>query len=102
MSFYRQLPDKKQIELTVRETPNSSKNQIVDVVEGALKIKLKAPPVDGEANEELIRFISKWLKVAKSDIILQKGSTSKNKKLLLPLDESVQNKLEELLQSYTK
>ena len=96
MSFYRLLPDKNQIELTVRAAPNSSKNQIVDVIEGALKIKLKAPPVDGEANEELIRFISKWLKVAKSDIILQKGSTSKNKKLLVPQSESVLNRLEEL------
>ena len=96
MSFYRQLPDKNKIELTVRAAPNSSKSQLMDVIEDAIKIKLKAPPVDGEANEELIRFISKWLKVAKSDIILQKGLASKNKKLLLPLNEAVLAKLEEI------
>lgn len=93
MNFYQINEAKRQIELTVRAAPNSSKNQIVGTLDGALKIKLKAPPVDGEANAELVHFLSKWLKIPKSEIILQKGETSKNKKLLLPLSDLTLEKL---------
>ncbi len=97
MSFYQINEAKGQIELVVRAAPNSSKNEVIGVIENALKIKLKAPPVDGEANEELVRFLSKWLKVAKSEIILQKGTTSKNKKLILPICDSVVQKLNDVV-----
>lgn len=96
MSFYRLIEAKGQIELIIRAAPNASKNEIIGVIEGALKIKLKAPPVDGEANKELIAFVSKWLKVSKSDIILEKGATSKNKKILLPSSSSIIEKLKEV------
>jgi uncharacterized protein (TIGR00251 family) len=45
----------------------------------ALKIRLKAPPVDGEANAELIRFLSKHFKIPKSRISIIRGETSKKK-----------------------
>jgi len=93
MSFYTINEAKKQIELTVRAAPNSSRNEVVGEIENSIKIKLKAPPVDGEANNELVNFLSKWLKVSKSDIIIQRGGASKNKKILLPLNEAVLEKL---------
>jgi hypothetical protein len=96
MNFYRQIDDKGVIELLIKAAPNSSKSEVVGITEDALKIKLKAPPVDGEANEELVRFLSKWLKVAKSDIIIHKGSASKNKKIVLPLNEQIIEKLKEI------
>ena len=43
--------------LTLKITPRSSKNEIVgELANGIIKIKLKAPPVDDEANKELIKF----------------------------------------------
>ena len=61
-------------------TPNSSKNEIGETMaDGTIKIRLKAPPVDGKANEELIKFLSKEWKIPKTKIIIQKGLTSKNK-----------------------
>jgi hypothetical protein len=61
-------------------TPNSSKNEIGETMaDGTIKIKLKAPPVDGKANEELLKFLSKEWKVPKSKITILKGLTSKNK-----------------------
>jgi uncharacterized protein (TIGR00251 family) len=48
-----------------------------------LKIKIKSPPVDGAANTELIKFISKSLKISKSQIHLVRGDTSRNKDLYL-------------------
>ncbi len=48
-----------------------------------LKIKLKAPPVDGAANEALIAFISKHFKVPKSKIEIVAGHTAKQKTVLI-------------------
>ena len=60
--------------------PRSSENKIVGESEdGVLKIKLTAPPVEGEANKKLIEFLSKEWGMAKSKIQIIKGEKSKNK-----------------------
>ncbi len=48
-----------------------------------LKIRLAAPPVDGEANEELVRFLAKTLGIAKSQISLLRGHQSKQKDVVI-------------------
>ena len=48
-----------------------------------LKVRIAAPPVDGEANIEVIGFFAKLLKTPKSHISLVRGETSKRKDLLL-------------------
>jgi len=63
----------------VRVQPNASRNEIVGVVEGALRVRLTAPPVEGAANKECIRFLSKKLHLAKSRITLVKGERSRDK-----------------------
>ncbi|MCK9361397.1 DUF167 domain-containing protein [Patescibacteria group bacterium] len=74
--------------LTVRVVPNSSKTEITGwMADGALKIKLAAPPVDGEANRELISYLAKTLKLSKSDVEITNGQTSKKKTLRLPLEQ---------------
>ena len=65
----------------VRVLPKSSKSEIADESGGALKIKLKSPPVDGAANAELIKLLSKTFGVSKSEIRIISGETSKNKQL---------------------
>ncbi|MDD3023925.1 MAG: DUF167 domain-containing protein, partial [Syntrophomonadaceae bacterium] len=52
----------------VKVQPRSSRNQIVGEQDGALKIKLTAPPVDGEANQALIAFLSRFFGVAKKNV----------------------------------
>lgn len=70
--------------IKVKITPCSSKNEIAEEMsDGTIKIRLKAPPVDGEANEELIKFLSKEWKIPKSNIIIKSGKTSKNKTLII-------------------
>jgi uncharacterized protein (TIGR00251 family) len=61
--------------------PKSSKNEIVGPHNGMLKIKITAPPVDGEANQALIEFLSKYLKIAKREITIVKGETGRQKTL---------------------
>ena len=80
--------------LNIKAQPNSSKNKIAGIYGDALKINIKAPAVEGAANKELIKFISKTFKIPKSEIEI-KGETSKKKVLILPLNE----KLNEFLQS---
>lgn len=63
--------------------PNAPKSQIIGEHNGALKIKIKAPPVDGKANEEIVRFLSKKLELSKSKIEILKGDKSKLKKVLI-------------------
>ena len=67
------------IRFKVRVQPRSSKNQIVGDTEGALKVKLTAPPVEGEANQALIAYLATVFKVAKRDIVLAKGELSRHK-----------------------
>lgn len=82
--------------LAVKVTPNASKNQISGIEGDALKIKIAAAPEKGEANEELIRFVAKWLGIAKSNIQLIQGATSRHKRLFIKgLKElDITNKLE--------
>lgn len=65
--------------LEVKVQPRSSRNQIVGEQEGALKVKLTAPPVDGEANQALINFLARLLGIPKRDITILKGETSRLK-----------------------
>ncbi|PKM76331.1 MAG: YggU family protein [Firmicutes bacterium HGW-Firmicutes-15] len=67
------------VRLEVRVQPRSSRNQVVGEQSGALKVKLTAPPVDGEANAALVAFLSGYLKIPRKDINLIKGETSRNK-----------------------
>jgi uncharacterized protein (TIGR00251 family) len=65
--------------LPVRIQPRASKDEIVGEYNGALKIKLTAPPVEGEANKRCIEFLSKRFKIAKSCLEIIKGEKSKDK-----------------------
>ncbi|MGI8787573.1 MAG: DUF167 domain-containing protein [Pyrinomonadaceae bacterium] len=66
---------------SVRVVPRASKSEIVGEMNGALKIKINAPPVDGAANAELIKVLSKKFNVPKSAIEILKGQTSKTKQI---------------------
>ncbi len=68
---------KKIISVTV--VPRSSKNEIVPLEDGSYRVKIAAPPVDGEANKKLIEIISEYFGVAKSCVVIVKGTRGKKK-----------------------
>jgi len=80
----------------IKAQPNSSKNKISGIYGDALKINIKAPAVEGAANKELIKFLSKEFKVPKSEIFL-KGETSKKKQVIMPLNEKIEKFLNQIL-----
>lgn len=78
--------------LTVRETdqgvtfqihvlPRSSKCELAGTHGDALKIKITAPPVEGKANEECIRFLADLFNVKKAQVTIAAGHKSKNKRV---------------------
>ena len=67
------------VTFAVRVVPRSSRNQIVGVEGGALKIKLTAPPVEGAANIALIEFVAQWLGVRRSAVSIVSGDKARNK-----------------------
>jgi uncharacterized protein len=59
--------------------PRASRSRVVGEHDGRLKVQLAAPPVDGEANEELVRMFSELLGISRSQVELVNGQTSKRK-----------------------
>lgn len=72
-----------EIAIRIHAKPGAKQNSITDIATDAIGVQIAAPPVDGEANTELIKFISKTLQVRKSDLSLDRGSKSREKILLL-------------------
>ena len=68
-------------ELHIKVIPKASKNAIVGWEENFLKIRVNAPPEKGKANEELIAFLAKSLRIPKSSISVEQGDNSRYKKL---------------------
>lgn len=65
--------------LYLRIQPRASKNEIVTMEDGSVKVRLTAPPVDGAANEALVAFLADTLGIAKSQVEIISGHTSREK-----------------------
>lgn len=63
----------------IRVQPRAAKNQLSGAYEDAVKVRLTAPPVDGEANQACIEFFAKLFGVAKSQVELVAGHTGRSK-----------------------
>lgn len=65
--------------LRVYAQPRASRDEIAGLHGDALKIRVAAPPVDGEANEALCRFLARACGVARSAVSVHSGETGRNK-----------------------
>ena len=84
------------IRLRIFLQPKASRDQIVGLHDGELKIAITAPPVDGAANAHLLKFLSKLFKVPKSAILLEKGELQRHKQLFIPEPKRIPKELEAL------
>lgn len=66
---------------TVHVVPRASRSEIVGVRDGVLRVRIAAPPVDGAANEELIRTLAKYFAVKRSAIAVVSGKASRTKRI---------------------
>lgn len=67
------------ITLRLRVQPRASRTEVVGPYGGGLKIRVAAPPVEGEANQELLRFLAKRLGVARSAVTIRSGAGARSK-----------------------
>jgi uncharacterized protein (TIGR00251 family) len=67
--------------LSVHIHPNAKQNQMLGMQDGVLKLKIKAPAVEGKANQELCRYLAEYLHIPKSAITVLRGATSPHKVL---------------------
>lgn len=65
--------------LRVRVKPRSSKSRVLGLREDFVEVAVAAPPVDGEANQELVRTLSAHFGVARSNVRIVRGETAKLK-----------------------
>ena len=84
------------IVMRIKAVPGSGKNQIVGLLDEALKIRIKAPAVEGAANKELVKFLAKEFKLSKSDVVFVSGQTSKQKRLKMPYNAKIADLIDRL------
>jgi uncharacterized protein len=69
--------------LVVHVIPRASRTEVVGMHGDAVKIRLAAPPVDGAANEELVRYLAERLGVPRAAVSITAGHTSRRKTALI-------------------
>ena len=67
------------LEIRLHVLPRAKRSEIAGVHNGALKLKITAPPVDDAANRAIIEFFSKMLDIPRSSLHIQSGSKSRDK-----------------------
>ncbi|XP_052846907.1 UPF0235 protein C15orf40 homolog [Drosophila gunungcola] len=77
--------------------PGAKQNGITGIGMEGVGVQIAAPPSEGEANAELVKFLSKVLGLRKSDVSLDKGSRSRNKIILISKGVSTVEAIEQLL-----
>jgi len=84
--FYKIDGDR--VSIRIKAQPAASKNEFCEIYgDDAIKIRIKAPAVEGAANKELLKFLAKSFKVSKSDILFKTGQNSKIKTVEFPLTQ---------------
>jgi len=67
------------VTIRVRVQPRAPRTELAGEHDGALKLRIASPPVDGKANEECMRYLAKLLKVSATSIEIIAGESSRNK-----------------------
>jgi uncharacterized protein (TIGR00251 family) len=79
--------------LRIKVKPNSKSDEVIREADGSIKVKIKAPPVEGKANKYLVEYLAARLQLPKSKVTLLKGETNQFKTLFIDADEAIVKKL---------
>jgi len=86
LTLIKMVTETKSILLKIYLQPKSSKNEVVGPHRDGIKVKITVPPIEGKANEALIRFLAKELGVSPSCIEITRGQHSREKTLKISGD----------------
>ncbi len=67
--------------LTVKAVPRASKSEIAAVEDEWLRVRIKAPPVDGKANEALVKFFADFFSLPRGSVAIVSGDTARLKRI---------------------
>ncbi|KAK7484012.1 hypothetical protein BaRGS_00024747 [Batillaria attramentaria] len=71
------------VTIKILAKPGAKHNAVTDITREGVGVQIAAPPVDGEANAELVKYLASILGLRKSDVSLDKGSKSRNKSVIV-------------------
>lgn len=86
------------LQLKILLQPKASADKIIGLLGDELKISITAPPVDGKANNHLIKFMAKQFKVSKSQVEIVKGQLNRHKVLQIKNPQQIPQIVQQLLQ----
>lgn len=78
-SWYQWKEDGRRLILNLYIQPNASRTEVAELHDGALKIKVAAPPTDHQANHKLLDFLCKSYRVGRKQITLKHGEHARRK-----------------------
>lgn len=87
------------IRIAVQVSPNARKSEIVSGDGDALRVKLQAPPVDGKANDALVQFLAKKLRIPRKQVTITHGQTNRRKLLEIMTDMTLEDIEKRLFQA---
>lgn len=91
------------VSIKILAKPGAKQNGITDITDEGVGVQIAAPPVEGEANTELVKYFSKLLGLRKSDVSLDRGSRSRNKVVVIAKEAiSVERTIELLKEASEK
>ncbi|TMW49135.1 hypothetical protein DOY81_005790 [Sarcophaga bullata] len=93
-----QLDKSGNICIRILAKPGAKQNSITDISSDGVGVQIAAPPTEGEANAELVKYLSKVLNLRKSDVSLDKGSRSRNKIVLVSKGVSTPEAINDFIQ----
>ncbi|MBF0361176.1 MAG: DUF167 domain-containing protein [Oligoflexia bacterium] len=97
-NFIKSAGSELNVSLHVQAKPSSKEQKIIVLPEGELKIYVRAQPIEGRANQEIIDLLSEKLGVAKSLVAVVKGNKNKFKQLIVKFVFSKQKMAQYYLQ----
>lgn len=77
--------------------PKASRDSLVGLHDDEFKVAITAPPVDGQANTHLVKFLAKQFKVAKSQISIEKGELGRHKQVRITNPQNIPTEVAVLL-----
>jgi len=69
----------KTLKIRVQVHPNARQNEVQGEKDGAWQLRIAAPPIEGRANQELLRFLSRVLQVSQGALAIEKGLAGRRK-----------------------
>ncbi|RJT23128.1 DUF167 family protein YggU [Buttiauxella izardii] len=78
--------------------PKASRDSIIGLHGDELKVAITAPPIDGKANAHLVKYLAKQFKVAKSQVLVEKGELGRHKQIKIIDPQHIPTQIAALLE----